>query len=113
MVAQEWLEIDAVEGVLNQLGIPFILHHRGSKLDSYLKEKAYSMLIMSQATNDVSAPTALKYSELFSDLKIPRYLLIEDSKAAQDMSCWDRFTNIISLDRANEKDIKEVLSAHI
>ena len=113
VVAQEWLEIDAVEGVLNQLGIPFILHHRGSKLDSYLKEKAYSMLIMSQATNDVSAPTALKYSELFSDLKIPRYLLIEDSKAAQDMSCWDRFTNIISLDRANEKDIKEVLSAHI
>ena len=58
VVAQEWLELDAVEAVLNQMGIPFIVHHRGSKLDSYLKEKAYSMLIMSQATNDVSAPTS-------------------------------------------------------
>lgn len=113
VVVQEWLERDAVEAVLNQMGIPFIVHHRGSKLDSYLKEKAYSMLIMSQSTNDMTAPTIIKHSELFADLKVPKYLLIEDSKAAQDMSCWDRFTNIISLDRATEADVREVFSAHV
>ena len=113
VVVQEWLDIDAIETVLKKIGIPFIVHHRGSRLDSYLREKAYSMLIMSQNTNDKSAPTAIKNSELFSEQKIPRFLLIEDSKAAQDMSYWDKFTRVISLDRATEADIEETISAYI
>ena len=112
VVVQEWLDIDAIETVLKKIGIPFIVHHRGSRLDSYLREKAYSMLIMSQNTNDKSAPTAIKNSELFSEQKIPRFLLIEDSKAAQDMSYWDHFTRVISLDRATPADIEEVIGAH-
>ncbi|MAK60333.1 MAG: hypothetical protein CMK09_05095 [Ponticaulis sp.] len=113
VVVQEWLDIDDVEDVLSKLGVPFIVHHRGSMLDAYLREKAYSMLIMSQNTNDRAAPSAIKRSELFADLKIPRYLLIEDSKAAQDMSYWDQFTRVISLDRATPADIQEVISAHV
>ncbi|MAP94752.1 MAG: hypothetical protein CMK07_07360 [Ponticaulis sp.] len=113
VVVQEWLDIDAVETVLKKLGVPFIVHHRGSQLDTYLREKAYSMLIMSQNTNDQSAPLSIKKSELFDDQKMPFFLLIEDSKAAQDMSYWDKFTRVISLDRATEEDIHEVISPHV
>jgi len=113
VVAQEWLDIDPIECALNKLGVPFIVHHRGSQLDSYLREKAYSMLIMSQNTNDRATPTAIKHSELFAELKIPRFLIIEDSKAAQDMSFWDRFDRVISLDCATEKDIEEVFAVHV
>ena len=113
IVAQEWLDLDAIETALTKMGVPFIVHHRGSKLDSYLREKAYSMVILSQNTNDKAAVTAIKNSELFDTLKAPKYLLIEDSKAAQDMSYWDRFTRVISLDRATEADVSEVLGAHV
>ena len=113
IIAQEWLDLEDLEHVLNQIGIPFIVHHRGSHLDSYLREKAYSALIMSQNTNDQTAPTAIKHSELFCDLKIPRFLLIEDSKAAQDMSYWDKFTRVISLDHATEADIQETIAPHV
>ncbi|MFC6198716.1 response regulator transcription factor [Ponticaulis profundi] len=113
IVAQEWLELDAIENALKKLGVPFVLHHRGSKLDSYLREKAYSSIFISQHTNDVSASDALKQSELFGSTNVPKYLVIEDSKAAQDMGHWSSFNQVISLDTAKEADVNEVIAAHV
>ena len=113
IIAAEWQDIDDIESSLRKMGVPFIVHHRGSQFDGYLSEKAYSAVILSQNTNDQTAPTILKHSQQFAKLSIPKFLLIEDSKAAQDMSYWDKFTRVISLDRATEADIEETISAYI
>ena len=113
IVAQEWLDLEPIENSLNKLGVPFVTHHRGSRLDDYLSEKAYSAIFVTQQTNDLSACEALNKSELFKDTKVPKYLLIEDSKAAQDMSFWDQFNRVISMDTAQEADINSVIAAHV
>lgn len=113
IVAQEWLDLELIENSLKRLGVPFIMHHRGSRLDSYLTEKAYSAIFLAQQTNDICAKEALMSSQLFADTKVPKYLLIEDAKAAQDMTHWKAFNRIISLDTAREADISDVIAAHV
>lgn len=113
IVAQEWLDLEAIENSLNKLGVPFVTHHRGSRLDDYLSHKAYSAIFVTQQTNDLSAGEALAKSRLFKDTKVPKYLLIEDSKVAQDMSYWGEFNRVISLDTAQEADINSVIAAHV
>lgn len=113
IVAQEFIDIDSIESSLNKLGVPFIVHHRGSHLDEYLNQKAYSAIFLTQNTNDLTAQETLQNSELFRDAKVPKYLVIEDSKSAQDMSHWKAFNRIISLDTAQEADISNVIAAHV
>lgn len=113
IVAQEWLDLEAIEGSLNKLGVPFVTHHRGSHMDDYLNQKTYSAIFLAQHTDDMSAGEVLEHSQAFKDTKVPKYLIIEDSKAAQDMSYWKAFNRIISLDTAKEEDINTVIAAHV
>lgn len=113
IITQEFVDIEPIENSLNKLGVPFIIHHRGSHMDDYLYQKAYSAIFLTQYTNDMTANETLENSELFTETKIPKYLVIEDSKSAQDMSHWKAFNRIISLDTAQEADISNVISAHV
>ncbi len=113
IVAQEWQDMEPIENSLKKLGVPFVTHHRGSRLDDYLSQKAYSAIFVTQHTNDLSASEALAKSEMFKETKIPKYLLIEDSKAPQDMSYWSEFNKVISMDTAQEADINSVIAAHV
>ena len=113
LVVQEWLDLDPVETVMKKLGIPFVVHHQGSKLDEYLNQKTYSSIFISDVTNDLSAVEVISQSQTFSDQSIPKFLLIEDSMMEQDMSYWDQFTNVISMDKATERDIEEVVGKSI
>ncbi len=113
IVSQEWLDMEPIENTLQKLGVPFVTHHRGSRMDDYLNEKAYSAIFLTQFTNDLAADQVLKCSERFLNSSVPKYLVIEDSKSAQDMSHWDKFTRIISLDTAEEADIETVVAAHV
>lgn len=113
IVAQEWLDVEPIEDSLRGLGVPFVTHHRGSRMDEYLNQKAYSAIFLTQHTNDDNAADILAKSARFREMQVPKYLIIEDSKAAQDMSYWKEFTRIISLDTAKLEDINEVISAHV
>lgn len=113
IVAHEWMDIESIHDGLKALGVPFITHHRGSKLDDYLKDKQYSMVILAQQTSDTAAKIAAAKSRYFKDLTVPRFLLIDNSKDPQDMSFWERFTSVISMDTATNKTVAELFRDYV
>lgn len=113
VVVNEWMDIEALEDALKKMGVAFIVQHRGKMLDAYLKEKLYSAIFIAQTTNDLTVTLTLQESREFQSTPSPKFLLIENSTQEQDMSSWDQFRAVISVDKTPSAEIAALIAAHV
>jgi CheY-like chemotaxis protein len=92
LVCDQWSDVSAIRTALEHMSLPVVTLNRGSQLDAYLKDKSYSLIVMTGQSDDHAARMAVLSSKLFRDFAAPKVLLFEERGLPPDGEVRALFT---------------------
>jgi|JI10StandDraft_1071094.scaffolds.fasta_scaffold04633_16 CheY-like chemotaxis protein len=102
LVCDQWSDVSAIRDCLEGIPLPVVTLNRGSQLDAYLKDKSYSLIVMTPQSDDHSAKLAVMNSKLFKDFAAPKFLFFEERGLPPDADLRACFTKVEPIKTARQ-----------